>query len=224
MKVLAIDTATKAATVAVTENGALVGEYTLNLDQPHSQKIMPLIENLLKELHLQVQDMDLFACAQGPGSFTGLRIGIAAVQGLARSVNKPSAGVSTLEAMAYSVSRLTNDCVCPVLDARRSQVYYALYKGSAELIAPSLESIDNVLAQLACLGKRTIFIGDAVSLHQNKIQQSLPDSVLAPEILNVNFAYNVAVLAQKKFEAKQAAKPTPEYLIKSYAEKMGEQK
>ena len=222
MKVLAIDTATKSATAAITEDGALLGEVTLNLNKPHSQKIMPLIENLLKELELDVSDIDLFACAQGPGSFTGLRIGTAAIQGLSKATGKPAVGVSTLEAMARPFAEMTDSCVCPILDARRGQVYYALYKGETELIAPSLESVETVLAQLSCLNKQTVFLGDAVKLYKDQIQSALPDSKFAPEILNVNFAYSVAYLAQIKYEKKQAAKPFPEYLAKSYAEKAKE--
>lgn len=219
MKVLAMDTATKAATVAVTEDGKLLGEVTLNLNKPHSQKVMPLIEGLLSELELKAFDIDLFACANGPGSFTGLRIGVAAVQGLATSVNKQCAGVSTLEAMAYNYTKITDMCVCPVLDAKREQLYYALYKGDKVIIAPSLETVDNVLGQLACLGKPVLFVGDAVSVYAEKIQKALPDAKLAPEVFNVNYAYHVATLAQSKVDAGVEAKANPEYLMKSYVDK-----
>ncbi len=219
MKVLAMDTATKAATVAVTEDGKLLGEVTLNLNKPHSQKVMPLIEGLLSELELKPSDIDLFACANGPGSFTGLRIGVAAVQGLATSVGKQCAGVSTLEAMAYNYTKITDACVCPLLDAKREQVYYALYKGEKEIIAPSLETADNVLNQISCLGKPVLFVGDAVSLYAEKIKTILPDAKIAPDVFNVNFAYHVATLAQKKVETNGEAKANPEYLMKSYVDK-----
>ena len=219
MKVLAMDTATKAATVAVTEDGKLLGEVTLNLNKPHSQKVMPLIEGLLSELELKPSDIDLFACANGPGSFTGLRIGVAAVQGLATAVGKQCAGVSTLEAMAYNYAKITDTCVCPIMDAKREQVYYALYKEDREIIAPSLEMVDNVLNQIACLGKPVLFVGDGAEVYAEKIKAILPDAKLAPDVFNVNFAYHVATLAQNKVEKDLPAKANPEYLMKSYVDK-----
>ncbi|MBR3943384.1 MAG: tRNA (adenosine(37)-N6)-threonylcarbamoyltransferase complex dimerization subunit type 1 TsaB [Clostridia bacterium] len=219
MKVLAMDTATKAATVAVTEDGKLLGEVTLNLNKPHSQKVMPLIEGLLSELELKPSDIDLFACANGPGSFTGLRIGVAAVQGLATSVGKKCAGVSTLEAMAANFTQITDACVCPLLDAKREQAYYALYKGDKEIIAPSLETVDNVLNQIACLNKPVLFVGDAVPVYADKIKAIIPEAKLAPDVFNVNFAYHVAILAQNKVEKELPSAANPEYLMKSYVDK-----
>ena len=95
MKTLALDTATAAASVAVVEDGKMLGVMTLNLKKPHSQKIMAVMKDLLDQLELKMSDIDLFAAAHGPGSFTGLRVGIAAVKGFADSMNKPAAGVST---------------------------------------------------------------------------------------------------------------------------------
>ena len=215
MKILAMDTSTKSATVAVTEDDRLLGEFTLNSDKPHSQKIMPLLEELLKELSLECRDIDLFACANGPGSFTGLRIGTAAVQGLAAATGKKAVGVSTLEALAYGLTRVADCPVCPIIDAKRGQVYYALYKNGTELIAPSVENLENVIAQVACLSKKVIFIGDGVTEYREKIKNEFEGAVLAPEIMNVNLAVNVAQLAREK----QEGKPLPDYLIKSYVEK-----
>lgn len=219
MKVLAMDTSTKSATVAITEDGKLIGEFTLNSDKPHSQKIMPLTEDLLKEVGLTCNDIDLFACAHGPGSFTGLRIGTAAVQGFAKAVGKPAVGVSTLEAMAHTLTKVTDSLVCPLIDAKRNQVYYALYRHDSELIAPSLENIENVLAQVGWLGKKVVFLGDGASLYREKIEKAFDGAKVAPELLNVNLAVNVADLAQKKQEKNEADRPFPEYLMKSYAEK-----
>ena len=219
MKVLAMDTATKAATVAVTEDGKLLGEVTLNLNKPHSQKVMPLIEGLLSELELKPSDIDLFACANGPGSFTGLRIGVAAVQGLATATCKQCAGVSTLEAMAYNYTKITDACVCPIMDAKREQIYYALYKGDTEIIAPSLETVDNVLNQIACLNKPVLFVGDGADVYADKIKTILPEAKVAPDVFNVNFAYHVATLAQEKVEKNLPSAANPEYLMKSYVDK-----
>lgn len=218
MKVLAMDTTTKSATVAVTEDNILLGEFTLNSDKPHSQKIMPLAEDLLKELGIDVNHIDLFACASGPGSFTGLRIGTAAIQGFSQATGKPSVGVSTLEAMAYTMGEFLDCNICPLIDAKRDQVYYALYKSGTEMIAPSMESIDTVLAQIACLNKKTVFIGDGAEIFKDKITATSEQFSVCPAQLNVNNAVGVALLAQKKYEQKTALKPFPEYLIKSYAD------
>ena len=161
MKTLAIDTSSKAATVAVIEDKKLLGVYTLNLSTPHSQISMVLIEELLNRLNLTAKDIDLFAAAQGPGSFTGLRVGIATIKGLADGAGKPSVGVSTLQAMAHKFS-LCDSYVCPILDARRNQVYYALYKNGEEILSPDMCDINILLSKLSCFDKKFIFTGDCI--------------------------------------------------------------
>lgn len=219
MKILAMDTATKSATVAVVEDGNLIGEFTLNSDKPHSQKIMPLTEDLLKEIGIRSSEIDIFAFAHGPGSFTGLRIGAAAVQGFAQATGKKAVGVSTLESMAYTLSRVTDDLVCPVIDAKRGQVYYALYRQGDEIIAPSVESIETVIAQTSCLNKKVIFVGDAAILYREKLENAFENSSVAPDILNVNTATNVALLAYEKEISGESGNPFPDYMMKSYVDK-----
>lgn len=219
MKILAMDTATKSATVAVIEDGCLVGEFTLNSDRPHSQKIMPLTEDLLKEIGIKSEDIDVFAFAKGPGSFTGLRIGAAAVQGFAQATGKKAVGVSTLEAMAYSLTKVTDACVCPVIDAKREQVYYALYRMGDEIIAPSVESVENVIAQVSCLNKKVIFVGDGVEAYPEKFENAFQGAATAPGIFNVNMAVNVALLAYEKEISGEGENPFPDYMMKSYVDK-----
>lgn len=219
MKVLGMDTATKSATVAVIEDGCLVGEFTLNSDRPHSQKIMPLTEDLLKEIGIRSSEIDVFAFAQGPGSFTGLRIGAAAVQGFAQATGKKAVGVSTLEAMAYTLSKVTDACICPVIDAKRGQVYYAMYRMGDEIISPSVESIENVIAQASCLNKQVIFVGDGVSVYREKLEGAFEGATVAPGLLNVNSAVNVALLAYEKEISGESGKPFPDYMMKSYVDK-----
>lgn len=219
MKVLAMDTSTKSATVAVIEDGSLVGEFTLNSDKPHSQKIMPLTEDLLKEIGVKSTEIDLFAFAHGPGSFTGLRIGAAAVQGFAGATGKKAVGVSTLESMAYTLTKITDSMVCPLIDAKRGQVYYALYRKGDEIIAPSVQNIDTVLAQIGCMNKKVIFVGDAVTLYREKIESASEDFCVAPDILCVNTAVNVALLAYEKEIKGESGEPYPDYMMKSYVDK-----
>ena len=126
MRVLAIDTSSNVATVAVMEDELLLGEYILNHKKTHSQKIMTMIEQILSELELNVQDIDIFAAAIGPGSFTGLRIGVATVKALAHATGKPVVSVGTLEALAYNVP-YAEHIIVPIMDARRDNVFTASY-------------------------------------------------------------------------------------------------
>lgn len=218
MKTLAIDTSSKAATVAITENENLLGVYTLNLATPHSQISMVLIEEILNRLNLTAKDIDLFAAAQGPGSFTGLRVGIATIKGLADGVNKPSVGVSTLEAMAHKFS-LCDGYVCPILDARRNQVYYALYKNGEEVMPPDMCDINILLSKLSCFDKKIVFTGDCVEKHKAFIEETLKGNCMFPSsVYNVSDASSVAYLAEKLYLNKQNKPIAPEYLVKAYVE------
>lgn len=219
MRTLAFDTATAAASVAVIENGKMLGVMTLNLKKPHSQKIMVVAESLLKQLDLSVNDIDLFAAAHGPGSFTGLRVGIAAVKGFADSTQKPAIGVSTLEAMAYPYL-IYGDLVCPLIDARRDQAYYAVYKKGAqteEIYKPDCQNIKNIICQLAVLNKKVIFTGDCVYAHKDYIVSQLgSNAIFADELYCVNSAVAVGYIAEKRYLYKNEKGISPDYVLKAY--------
>ncbi len=229
MKVLAIDTATNVASVAVTENGKLIGEYTINNKKKHSQLIMVLIEKLLSDLSLSVSDIDLFAVANGPGSFTGLRIGVAAMKALAHSMSKPIVGVSTLEALAYSVPWCEH-IIIPIMDARRDNVFTASYIWDDEFHA--LSDIESMTIQecVADCGELldVLFIGDGVEVHRNYIKEQLGDrAYFPPSALCETKASSVAMLAEEKFKSGNydtylSLKPL--YLKKSQAEREYEEK
>ena len=128
MKILALDSSSNVASAALMDNGVLLGEYSINYKQTHSQTLLPMIDTLLKAVETDVEAVDLFAAANGPGSFTGLRIGsFTTVKGLAHACNKPVIGVSTLLALAYNLPHC-DGLVAPILDARRDQVYTAVYQ------------------------------------------------------------------------------------------------
>ena len=127
MKILALDSTAKVASVALCEDELLLGELTLNNGNTHSQTLLPMVEFLLNKFELAPSDIDLFAAAIGPGSFTGVRIGAATLKGLAFGKKTPCAGVSTLEALAYNLSD-RDGLICPVMNARRQQVYTALFR------------------------------------------------------------------------------------------------
>lgn len=219
MKTLAFDTATAAASVAVIEDSKMLGVMTLNLKKPHSQKIMSVAQKLLEQLDLSLGDIDLFAAAHGPGSFTGLRVGIAAVKGFADSLNKPAIGISTLEAMAYPYL-MYSELVCPLIDARRDQVYYAVYKKNTqteEIYKPDCQNIKNVICQLAVLNKKVVFTGDCVYKHKDYIVSQLgSNAIFADELYCVNSAVAVGYIAEKRYLYKNENGISPDYVLKAY--------
>jgi len=127
MRILAIETSTMLGGIAIVDNEGLVSEVRLNVNVEHSERLMPEIDHLLRSSGLTIHDIDAFAISQGPGSFTGLRVGMATLKGLCFATGKPAIGVSTLEAMAWNFPYAVYP-VCPVLDARRAQVFMALYR------------------------------------------------------------------------------------------------
>lgn len=224
MKILAIDTSALTATAAVLADDTLLGEISTTTKLTHSQTIMPMIDELLKKVSLDISDIDLFACSQGPGSFTGLRIGIGTVKGLAYGLGKKVVGVSTVEALAHNIA-FTDCVISPIMDARRGQVYNALYKynnGKLECKeAPRALSVEELCSELT---EKTIFVGDGVRVHREKISALLGDKALfAPPQNCLQRAGSVAYAALNK-EALDAAELTAVYLRKPQAEREREEK
>ena len=218
MRVLAIDTSSNVATVAVMEDELLLGEYILNHKKTHSQKIMTMIEQILSELELTVRDIDIFAAAIGPGSFTGLRIGVATVKALAHATGKTVVSVGTLEALAYNVP-YAEHIIVPIMDARRDNVFTASYiwdEGFKEIgIDECLESCGEFLD--------TIFVGDGVKVHREYIKEKLGDKAIFPPANALNSrASSVAALAldkAKRGETQSYLEMKPYYIRKSQAER-----
>lgn len=150
MKVLAVDTSTVIATCAVMEDENLLGEYSLNQNMSHSENLVPMIKEVLDSLKLHVRDIDLYGVAVGPGSFTGLRIGIATVKAFAHVYNKPIVGISTLEALAFNLS--FNGLIVPMIDARRNRVYTGIYRWKRDrlinVMEPTVMDINNLIETL----------------------------------------------------------------------------
>jgi len=216
MRVLAIDTSSNVATVAVMEDELLLGEYILNHKKTHSQKIMTMIEQILSELELTVRDIDIFAAAIGPGSFTGLRIGVATV--------KPVVSVGTLEALAYNVP-YAEHIIVPIMDARRDNVFTASYiwdEGFKEIGEPEAISIDECLESCGEF-LDTIFVGDGVKVHREYIKEKLGDKAIFPPANALNSrASSVAALAldkAKRGETQSYLEMKPYYIRKSQAER-----
>lgn len=225
MRILAFETSAKAASVALLNDGVLLAEYYQNSGQTHSRTVMKMAEDLLCNCDLTVEQVDAVAVAAGPGSFTGVRIGVAAAKGFAWGRQLPCCGVSTLEAMAWS-SGLADGVVVPAMDARRSQVYTAIFRMEQgvpqRLMEDSTISMEELCKKLQAVEGRKILVGDGAQLCYNTIGKQLPDLCLMPEHLRHQRASGVALAAQRRLEqgiACDGASMTPSYLRLSQAER-----
>jgi tRNA threonylcarbamoyladenosine biosynthesis protein TsaB len=230
MKVLAVDTSSMVAAVAVLENERLLGEYILNHKKTHSQKLMPMIEGLLDELELDPRDIDVYTASVGPGSFTGLRIGVTTIKSIAYAAEKPVVSVPTLDALAYNIPE-TDALVCPIMDARNEQVYTAIYKKERKLdkITEYMGiHISELSEMLKGKNQRVVFLGDAVPIHREYLKEQLGEMCsFAPANISLQKASSVACLALEKAAAGQLEDcfdMVPFYLRKSQAEREFEKK
>lgn len=225
MLTLAFETSAKAASVALVENGKLLGESYQNTGLTHSQTLMVMAEDLLKQCDKAVSDLTSVAVAEGPGSFTGVRIGVAAAKGFAWGGEIACYGVSTLEAMAESLGAYQG-YVCPCMDARRQQVYNALFyvnNGKVERRTPDRAIALADLAQELKTCEEPIFlVGDGSALCYNTLNSQIPNLVLPPEHRMHQRAVGVAIIAQGKEAAGETGDGnalTPNYLRLSQAER-----
>ncbi len=224
MKVLALDTSTLMSTCAVVEDGRLIGEYSLSRDMSHSERLVPMIKEVLAELDIKIEEIDLYGVATGPGSFTGLRIGVATIKGFAHVFNKPVVGVSTLEALAYNIPY--GGVVVPMLDARRNRVYSGIYgfeNGEFKnILGPRAIDIDDYLGELSKYNEVYI-TGQAGDVYRDKIAKRLGDRARFAKIGQNNCrAVTVAELAiesYKRGELDDFYTLVPEYLRVSQAER-----
>lgn len=227
MLTLAIDTATNTASCALAEDGKIISELSIQHGKTHSQKLMPMIKSVLSMCGRNLCDIDLYAVAIGPGSFTGLRIGVVTIKGLAYSLNKPVCGIPTLDSLAYSVPDF-DGVLAPILDARNNQVFTALYKKQDNDIYKLTSDlgihIDELIELLKSQDKKIMILGDAVPLHINRIKAAMGDMLFVAEpALVFPRAASTAVLAEKAFYQNNivnAFELEPLYLRKSQAERM----
>lgn len=167
MLILAIDTSSSSATTALIENGNLLVEYTQNSGRTHSQRLMPMIDEMFKSCGKKPEDVDLYACAAGPGSFTGLRIGAAVIKAMAQVFDKPIAAVPTLDVLAYNLFNY-DGLLCPMLDAQRGTVYSALYKWEDNKLIKidDYRIIDakELVDKLVGINQKIVILGDGVEI------------------------------------------------------------
>ena len=223
MKILALDSTAVVGSVALCEDSRMVAHYTLNTGNTHSQTLLPMIESVLKSAEWEIDDLDLFAVSQGPGSFTGVRIGIATIKGLAFGKNIPCAGVSTLEALAYNL-RYYSGIICPVMNARRAQVYNALFaceNGVLTRLCPDRAiSIAELDEELATATQPIYLVGDGYDITLDGFQKT--QVVPVPDELRYQSGYSVALCglaAHSRGEAVNDTTLTPVYLRPSQAER-----
>lgn len=229
MLLLAFETSAKAASAALLRDGTLLGEYYQNSGQTHSRTVMKLAADLLENCDLTAKDVSCVAYANGPGSFTGVRIGAAAAKGFCWGLEAPCVPVSTLEAMAYSHAS-ANCTVCACMDARRAQVYnavFACHGAPVRLREDRAISLEELAADLSGLPGGILLVGDGALLTFDTLSERLPGLRLAPEHLRQQRASGVALAgwaAYLRGEAVSAAGPVPNYLRLSQAERERQQK
>lgn len=225
MLILAFETSAKAASVALLEDGRLLGESYQNTGLTHSQTLLVMAEDLLKQCGRTVGDITAVAVAEGPGSFTGVRIGVAAAKGFAWGGELPCYGVSTLEAMAESLG-IYQGYVCPCMDARRSQVYNSLFyvnQGNVQRLREDRAiALADLAGELKELTEPVFLVGDGSALAFRTLSAQVPKLVLPPEHRMHQRAAGVAILAAKKIAAGEPGDGnalTPNYLRLSQAER-----
>ena len=225
MLILAFETTAKAGSVALVENGKLLGEFYQNTGLTHSQTLMVMAQELLKSCGKGTADVTAVAVAEGPGSFTGVRIGVAAAKGFAWGPQLPCYGISTLEAMVKTLGVWTG-YVCPCMDARRSQVYNALFyvnRGVIQRIQPDRAiALAQLGEELKTLQGPVFLVGDGSNLCYAALKDTVSSLVLPPEHRMHQRASGVALLAAEKVAENipgDANTLTPNYLRLSQAER-----
>jgi len=221
MKVLGIDTSNLVMSLAVIEDDKLLGEYSTNLKKNHSIRLMPAISLLLDELDIEPADLDGIAIAQGPGSYTGVRIGVTTAKSMAWSLGIPLVGISSLEAVAGNGACFEGK-VCPLFDARRGQVYTALFDQGKRLVKDQIIMLDQWLNQLIEPQIPVLFLGDDVSMHRPMIEEKLGElAKFGPPEWNIPRASYIAREGSRKIKLGETANVsdfTPQYLQLAEAE------
>ena len=223
MRVLALDSSGIVASVAVVEDDTLVAEYTVNYKKTHSQTLLPMLDEIVKMTDLDLKTIDAIAVAKGPGSFTGLRIGIGAVKGLAMGAQKPCIGISTLEALAQNLFGIQG-IICAVMDARCNQVYTASFTMKcgelSRVTADEACSIDTLQKGLRGYIEPITLVGDGAALCYEKLKKHIPAIQIAAPENRLQRAASVAACAYRRAgEAIDAAALTPLYLRLPQAER-----
>ena len=226
MRILAIDSSSMVATVAITTDGILNAEYTINHKKTHSQTLLPMIAEIVKMIEIDMDSIDAVAITGGPGSYTGLRIGSATAKGIGLALNKPIINVPTMDALAYNLYS-SQYVICPIMDARRGQVYTRIYKfeeTEMKTIKPQcIMMIDELIKELDTIKESVMFLGDGVDVHKQLIDDIMDTKhYYAPASMNRHKASTLGTIAEiyyKNGKTETAKEHKPEYLRLSQAER-----
>ncbi len=226
MVILGVDTSAVAAGAAIIKDGKLISETYINTGLTHSQTMLTLIDSALNAVDMSIDDVDAFAVSSGPGSFTGIRIGVSAVKGLCFAKNKPCFAVSTLEALA-NCADIDGFIICPVMDARCMQVYTALFEKTDGEIKRVTEDAPKTLEELSeeliKIGRKVLLIGDGADISYKFLAEKGLDVRKFSEIFKFQHASGVAITAYRNYnrgeEAVSADNLVPSYLRLSQAER-----
>ncbi|MBE6718234.1 MAG: tRNA (adenosine(37)-N6)-threonylcarbamoyltransferase complex dimerization subunit type 1 TsaB [Ruminococcaceae bacterium] len=216
MKILALDSTAKTASVCISEEERLISIYSVTAGLNHSETLLPMVENALKTAQMNIDDIDMFAISDGPGSFTGVRIGVSLLKGLAFGKDKLCVGVSTLEALAYNLKGFKG-VICPVMDARREQVYNALFMSDGKNITRLTEDraipLNELQNELAEFKEDIYFCGDGYDLAVRTVDVKTMET---PILLREQNAYSVAQTALKKYNENKDGEYTDRVLKPTY--------
>lgn len=226
MRILALDSSGLVATVAVVDEEQLVAEYTVNYKKTHSQTLLPMLDEIAKMIELDLNTIDAIAVAGGPGSFTGLRIGSATAKGLGLALGKPLIHIPTAEGMAFNMWK-NEGIICPIMDARREQVYTGIYRfeGDALLVVEEQMAIavTELIDKLNAYGEKVTFLGDGVPVYGDKLKEGLQvPYAFAPAHRSRQSAASVGALAVRYYKEgriETATEHRPDYLRVSQAER-----
>ncbi len=225
MKILALDTTANTSSVALLENESLIGIYTVNTKNTHSETLLPMIKHLLETLRLTNDDIDAYAVSNGPGSFTGVRIGVSTIKGLAFGKNKPCVEVSTIEALAQNLEGFEG-IICPIMNARRGQAYTGAFLNGNRIIEDTCMMLADLIPMLEAYNQKIYFTGDGYSLIE-ELRATHPRIMHTPEPLRYQSAYSVGAVAYKRLQKNETTTDSNlrvEYLRKPQAEREREEK
>lgn len=228
MKILAIETSSKLCGACLLEDNKLIDKLEINNGLTHSETLMPLIKNLLDKNYLKISDIDTFVCDIGPGSFTGIRIGVATAMAFVDcSNNAKFTGVSSLEALAYNIKE--DGFIASIIDCKNNNCYYALYELKDgeynEILSPTAASISEMFEHIKNTTTEPItFIGDGVTSYKNEILENFKNAIYSSESLNIIKTENLALAGFNKISSGSELPLTPLYLKKPQAQRQLEEK
>lgn len=231
MKILSIDTSSKICSVSILEDNNVIVEKNIDDSLTHSQKLMPMVDDILKEQNMKLADFGLFACSVGPGSFTGVRIGVSTVKAFCDVTNVPVTAVSSLEGLAYNTlnSKLSNteDIVCSLIDAKNDNVYCGIFKNEShkfiqleDLCAKNINEVLDILVKYS--SSPILFVGDGAVYHKDLILEKFSNSLFVEDELNKQTSVSIGKAGFDKYNKEiygDSNLLSPLYLRKSQAER-----